>query len=830
MSNFISPRQQFLNDSGLPLAGGYLYFYVAGTTTFTNVYSNVDLTIPQNNPVHLDAAGRMPDPVFVKSNLVKVRLEDSLNNLIWEEDNIIAVNLTSTLQTQLTSIQNAFKTPYSEGGVGDGLSNDAAAVQASFDSTAGTVDLAGAVWKCNSPLTLRSNLIVQNGTLDFSSLTGADVSFITGSGTVGNTVNLTANALLGALTLTVTSTAGLSSGDVILISSQANYGPTFDCGEVVEVLRVDNATQLTLASKLRHVYNIADTAFIRRVIPISNVRFRNVTIVGTTPVSFADLRTGIDLTYARNCEFNVDFQRVFSHGFRLKNCLRVSVSGSYTYAESLNDAVWVQCFDACKDIKILEGRLLHARHAMRHNNTPSIGFGVAYGLEVNNLLGTGCRAAVIAGEQNAGDITVRHARINFSDAATGASAFRSYANRVVVEDSELIGPNNGLVIWQPTPQASTNNARLILSNVLVSQPNGAPNIDIAATISTPAVASIRLSNCNFITTDTVSLNITGNTDVNEIDISDCNFDQGKFRLNSTSLSTYELVSLRGLSSLRGQELVFANTSVNRLNITDCGSYTSNTDPTGLLITLSGSGDIFNTIINGGDYHGTTQGIYLNKTGDGDFGNSIVIGDTRCRTAGGLHCLRVNGATIVYASNLTLQGGSAAGVFLETAGMTMVWGDLSDPRLGASLGTIVDGVLPLTVASKNYFLHARSGVRIGRSANGTPPTTVTQGALTLNAAFDPVNVGAAMWGWMRGPLTDQPLLGILGMELRGDTGGITIRHPDPSNPSIALQRWVGFRSGTISAPSGGTYLAGDVCFTNSGNTTRVYVFNGTSWIS
>jgi len=60
MSNeVLNPDSQFLDATGLPLSEGTLSFYVnLASTTFSTVYSDEALTVPQDNPFTLDAAGR----------------------------------------------------------------------------------------------------------------------------------------------------------------------------------------------------------------------------------------------------------------------------------------------------------------------------------------------------------------------------------------------------------------------------------------------------------------------------------------------------------------------------------------------------------------------------------------------------------------------------------------------------------------------------------------------------------------------------------------------------------------------------------------------------
>ena len=51
-------QQQFTDRNGVPLAAGQVYFYVPSTLTPKTTYSNETLTVPNTNPVVLDAAGR----------------------------------------------------------------------------------------------------------------------------------------------------------------------------------------------------------------------------------------------------------------------------------------------------------------------------------------------------------------------------------------------------------------------------------------------------------------------------------------------------------------------------------------------------------------------------------------------------------------------------------------------------------------------------------------------------------------------------------------------------------------------------------------------------
>jgi hypothetical protein len=64
MARFGEINAQYFDDAGAPLGSGKLYFYESGTTTPKNTYADINLTIPNTNPVILTAAGRQPNIFF----------------------------------------------------------------------------------------------------------------------------------------------------------------------------------------------------------------------------------------------------------------------------------------------------------------------------------------------------------------------------------------------------------------------------------------------------------------------------------------------------------------------------------------------------------------------------------------------------------------------------------------------------------------------------------------------------------------------------------------------------------------------------------------------
>ena len=90
---------QFFTTTGIPLAGGYLYTYQAGSTTPLTTYTDNAGTITNTNPIQLGTDGRPPAEIWLTYGFnYKFVLADSTNAVIQTYDNlygIIGVQATS---------------------------------------------------------------------------------------------------------------------------------------------------------------------------------------------------------------------------------------------------------------------------------------------------------------------------------------------------------------------------------------------------------------------------------------------------------------------------------------------------------------------------------------------------------------------------------------------------------------------------------------------------------------------------------------------------------------------------------------------------------------
>lgn len=138
---------QFFDNNGVPLSGGLLYTYAAGTTTPIATYTSYTGGTPNSNPIVLDSAGRVPEQIWVDVNAsVKYILKTAGGVEIWTKDHISAFSsatsadisfiaagtgaVTRTAQAKMRD----FVSVKDYGAVGDNVADDTAAVQAAINT------------------------------------------------------------------------------------------------------------------------------------------------------------------------------------------------------------------------------------------------------------------------------------------------------------------------------------------------------------------------------------------------------------------------------------------------------------------------------------------------------------------------------------------------------------------------------------------------------------------------------------------------------------------------------------------------------------------------
>ena len=102
---------QAFTQGGVPLTGGLIYTYAAGTTTPLETYTTSAGTVQNDNPVVLDAGGRPPSEIWLTGVAYALTVTDSLGNVIRTFDNISGIMDDISATTLIsTLIGNAINT------------------------------------------------------------------------------------------------------------------------------------------------------------------------------------------------------------------------------------------------------------------------------------------------------------------------------------------------------------------------------------------------------------------------------------------------------------------------------------------------------------------------------------------------------------------------------------------------------------------------------------------------------------------------------------------------------------------------------------------------
>ena len=95
---------QFFTNTGIPLNGGYIYTYQAGSTTPLATYTTATGTIANTNPIQLGTSGRTPQEIWLTEGFsYKFILTDSANVQIASYDNLYGILGTSAAVTPIPS-------------------------------------------------------------------------------------------------------------------------------------------------------------------------------------------------------------------------------------------------------------------------------------------------------------------------------------------------------------------------------------------------------------------------------------------------------------------------------------------------------------------------------------------------------------------------------------------------------------------------------------------------------------------------------------------------------------------------------------------------------
>jgi hypothetical protein len=239
------------------------------------------------------------------------------------------------------------------GAVGDGVTDDTAAVTLAMDAaTGGVLDGGGRTYKLTANIASTcQNIVIQNATFDISPITsgGSAIAF---TGTQGSGVALTADILTGSNIIAVGSTTGFVADGYAWLTSSTVFDATTSTvlGQMVKIKSVDSGTDLTLYNDVLYDFTTAASASIALLTPKQNITLRNVNFVGagTGTQTAVDFDKCADVL-VDDCSFDyVDYVSIL-----FDRCVNATVTNtSMRYARSVGLSYGVLIGNGCYNVKI----------------------------------------------------------------------------------------------------------------------------------------------------------------------------------------------------------------------------------------------------------------------------------------------------------------------------------------------------------------------------------------------------------------------------------------------------------------------------------------------
>lgn len=205
-------KQQYFTAGGIPLVGGKVYTYAAGTTTPLATYTTAAASTPNTNPVILDSRGEAS--IFFSAANYKIVVKDSLDSTIWTQDNLVgdvlgslALSTGSSLVGHLPSGAGAVATT-----VQSKLRESVSVLDFGPNTTPGTTDMT-AIFALALTAASGKALLIPPGTYKITSvLSVPENTWVLGYGATLSCTTSQFNALLfanggGVLGLTITGPA-----------------------------------------------------------------------------------------------------------------------------------------------------------------------------------------------------------------------------------------------------------------------------------------------------------------------------------------------------------------------------------------------------------------------------------------------------------------------------------------------------------------------------------------------------------------------------------------------------------------------------------------------
>tara|TARA_R110000868_G_C10924364_1_gene765921 strand:- start:52 stop:2493 length:2442 start_codon:yes stop_codon:yes gene_type:complete len=362
--------------SGNCIPNALVYVYVGSTSTLATLYSDNGVTTTPN-PVTTNSDGEYA--FYAANGTYTLQIQatgyDSQSRpgtIIFDPaDGGVGVFVQDGSGAVIRTAQNKMRESYSVkdfGAVGDGVTDDSAAVQTAVNNmtAGGTLVFPFGTYKINTSILVPySNItIIGNGsTIDATTLayngavrgSGAVFRLITPSAVHGATLTATANQ--GSFTLALSSATNFAVGQTVrCISTEVQYRNDTGIAYYCDVNKITNVSGLniTLESPLLYPLTVSPyTVNVRSLMPIENIDISGFTMLGggvrATPLANGNgpcgiYGVGVDNISVRNCRF-YGFQGIavyveYVQDFTVSDCYFEGVDPTVAITEGQNSGFY----------------------------------------------------------------------------------------------------------------------------------------------------------------------------------------------------------------------------------------------------------------------------------------------------------------------------------------------------------------------------------------------------------------------------------------------------------------------------------------------------------
>lgn len=531
-----------------------------GSTTIYSMGFNPG--VKANVAAYIDGVYQNQDAFSISGTNLTFTAAPPLNSAIEIKVPVNVTSLTNTNASSLVytqggtgsvtrSVENRLRDYVSVkdfGAVGDGVTNDHTAFQTAINSTATTVFVPDGTYKINSSLTLKSDLAIQispNAVLDFSS--AGSVMYLTASGTSAASIPVTSDVVAFGTTIQVGSTATLSVGDMLRLSSDAIFDPNRTSTQIAELVYVKSltSTTITTTTPIQDNYTIVDNAKIEKITPVKNIFLSGGQIVGSTASASADY--GLRVFFGENIVVeNVYFYNIDAAMVSFVNCVGAWAKGCKFELGFSNLAYGVSFADCTRDSGCVNSIFRDVRHSLSTNNSSGAAGGIVRRiLFANNIVYDSATSLAGAG----GDAIDTHAAAE-AISIIGNKCFGSSGQGINVEcqSAQIVGNeitdsfSNGINITNHTSRIGQYR---ISDNIVIRAGGVGVRVDTQA--SDAAINSVVISS-NIIQDNTSATSaIVVNNNITDQDISNVVVNGNSIRNAQSTSASISLLAVSNAS-------------------------------------------------------------------------------------------------------------------------------------------------------------------------------------------------------------------------------------------------------------------------------------------